>query len=109
MALLGNLGLRPHLLEIVEFPNLGLEQVNDDVADIDQNPVALFFAFDANPAQSRFLQLAVQLIGQRADVPIGSAGCDNHMVAERGFSFQVDGNHVLGFAVVEYGEYEFET
>src|SRR5690242_10159538 len=41
----------PHLLEVVEGANLGPEQVDDDVAGVDQNPVGLLLAFDREPLQ----------------------------------------------------------
>ena len=39
---------RPHLFEIVEGAHLRPEHVNDDVAGVDQHPVAVRHAFDVH-------------------------------------------------------------
>ena len=44
---------RPHLLEIVEGANFRPEDVDDDVACVDQHPVAVRHALDAHAADAR--------------------------------------------------------
>ena len=43
---------RPHLLEIVELPDLRAEDMDDDVAGVDQHPVAMGQAFDASASEA---------------------------------------------------------
>ena len=42
---------RPHLLEVVELAHLGTEDVDDDVAGVEQHPVARIHALDAHAAE----------------------------------------------------------
>src|SRR5579859_1872283 len=53
---LGRFARRPHLFEIVEFPNFRTEDVDDDVARVDQHPVAIGHAFDTR-ANASFVQI----------------------------------------------------
>ena len=47
---------RPHLFEIVEGAHFRPEDVDDDVAGVDQHPVAMRHALDANVADAGFVQ-----------------------------------------------------
>src|SRR6185369_7201273 len=47
---------RPHLFKIVEGAHLRPEHMNDDVAGIDQHPVAVLLAFDSDTFQSSLVQ-----------------------------------------------------
>ena len=95
---------RPHLFQVVEFAHLGPEHVHDDVADVDQHPVALRLALDAGAAEALFLELALDLLGDGAHVPVRAARGDHHVVADRRFPPDVDRHHVLGLGVIEPGQ-----
>src|SRR3546814_5571333 len=41
------------------------------------------------------------MLGHGRDVPLSPAGCDDHMVAYRGFALEVDGDDVLCLIVVQ--------
>ena len=82
--------------------------MNDHIAHIDQNPVARRQALDAHATESFFLQFAAQLICDRTDVSVRSAGCDDHVIANGRLAFEIDGNDIFGLGVVEAGFYEFE-
>ena len=55
-------GDRPHLFQIVEGPHVGAEQVDDDVAGVNQDPVAGAFAFDMAIAAGFFVQAFGQMV-----------------------------------------------
>ena len=98
----------PHLLDVVEGPDVRPEDVDDHVAGIDQHPVERAHAFDAEIADAGVLQVAEQPVGDGADMAVRPAGSDDHEVAERRFSGDVDGNRVLGLGVVETAEDHFQ-
>ena len=50
---------RPHLFQVIEFADLGAEDMDDYVARIDQHPVALRRAFDTRFAEACFLQFGL--------------------------------------------------
>ena len=92
----------PHLLEIVEGAHLGPENVDDDVAGVDEHPVAMRHAFDARVGHAGLVR------GLRARDPRSSrhGGCDLPEVttmvsAMVDLPAKIDGDGVLGLHVVE--------
>ena len=61
---------RPHFLEVIELAHLGPKHVHNDVAGVDQNPVAGFLALNAHAAETLFFEFALELVGDRANMPI---------------------------------------
>ena len=93
----------PHLFEIVEGANLRAEDMNDHVARIDQHPVAMRYAFDPG-GNAGLVQILDDPVGDRADMALRPAGRHDHVVADRRFISQIDGEDVLGLHIVEAGE-----
>jgi len=91
----------PHLLQFVKLAHLGAKNVHDDIAGIDQHPVALGQAFNLGGAFSNGLEFAQKLIGHGANMPIGPAGGYNHEIANRRPSMQIYGDNALGFGVFQ--------
>jgi hypothetical protein len=75
--------------------------VNHHIARIDQHPVRLRHAFDAHVLHARFLQLAHDVIGQRADMARRPPGGDDKHVREGRFSLDVERDNLFGFVVFE--------
>ena len=94
----------PHLLEIVEVADFRAEDVDDDVARIDQHPVAMRHAFDVKVLHAGIAELLEHVVRDRADMTVGAAGGHHHGVGDRGFAGEVDGDDVLGLHVVEARE-----
>jgi hypothetical protein len=97
---------RPDLLDVVEGPDFGPEQVHDHVAGVDQHPVAVRQALDPGAAVPGVLQSAQEMIGHRTDVTMRTARGDDHAVGDRALTLQVDEDDVLRFFVVEAFEDE---
>ncbi len=95
---------RPHLLEIVEGADFGAEHVDDDVAGVDQYPVAMGHAFDPRVRHTGLGEVFQHAIGDRADMPVRPARGHYHAVRDRRFAGEIDGDGVLGLHVVEAGE-----
>jgi len=77
--------------------------MNDDIAGIDQNPVALRQALDPRSAHARSFASFYRLVRDRAYMRRRSSRRNNHLVSERCLTTQVDRDNVLGFRVFETG------
>ena len=96
--------LRPQPFEIVEFAYLGPEYVHDHIAGIDQHPVAIGQALDMDAFDAGFLQGFGHVFRDRADMPVGPACGDDHVVGKGGFAAKVDGDRFFRLHIVEAGE-----
>jgi len=75
--------------------------MNDNIAHIDQYPIALGHAFDPARAKARILDPFDQMLGNSPHLARGSAGRDHHIVGNRGFTAKVDGDNIFGLVLVE--------
>jgi hypothetical protein len=91
----------PHLFEIVELTNLGAEDVDDNIAGVDQNPIARRQTFDARHTPPRLFQAPDDPVSDRSDVDAGASCRYDHRVGDARFSMQVDDRDVLGLRIVE--------
>lgn len=91
----------PHFLEIIELTDFRPENMDDDIAGIDQHPIAALQAFDFRCNTTKILKDLEQMIGDGSDMRIGTAGGDDHGIGDRGFSMQIDGDNILGFGILE--------
>ena len=73
--------------------------MDDDVAGIDQHPVAMGKAFDASASEAFVLELPDEVIGNGADMPLRAPRGYDHLVADRGLALDVDGDDVLGLGI----------
>ncbi len=87
---------RPHAFEVVVLSHFGPKHMHDDIAGIDQNPVALTRAVHRPRAIARFLQAPRQMLGNRGDMTRRTPGRDHDRVTERRAAGEVDGRDVLG-------------
>ena len=95
------LWLRPHLFQLIEGAHLGPEDVDDHVACVDQHPVAMRHAFDADLADAGLVQVFDHAIGDRAHLPAGSSGGYDDEVGERTLAAEIDGDGILGLHIVD--------
>ena len=75
--------------------------MDDDVAQIDQYPIAAVFAFDAERRMACGFAVVVDFAGERVQVAVGGAAGDDHVVGDVGFAGEINGFDVDGF---EFGE-----
>ena len=101
--------LRPQSFQIVEFAYLGSEYVHDHVAGIDQHPIAVGQALDVDALDSGFLEAFGDIFRDRADVPVGPARSDDHVVGKCGFATKVDGDRFFRLHIVEAREDHFQS
>ena len=101
----GALGLRhldgPHFFQIIELTNFLAKQVYDNIAHVDQRPIAFVHALDLAPAQAKLLDLAQLMVRHGAHMPVRTARGDDQIVRNGGFTVQVDDNQIFRLVVVE--------
>jgi hypothetical protein len=95
---------RPKLFQIIEAADLGTEQVDNHVARIDENPVALGHAFNAEIGESCRFKLFDKLLGNGGNMPIGTAAGYDHLVGQRALAIEIYRSNVLGFGVIKTSE-----
>jgi len=76
----------------------------DHITGVDQHPVALSHAFDANARNAGAFDVFDQAIGNSTDMALRPAAGHDHVVADRGFSGEIDDDAVLGFHVFKTRE-----
>src|SRR5579872_3036607 len=81
----------------------GPEQMDDDVARVDQYPLAALQAFDRPMPIAGGTQRVEHALGQRHDLALRVPAGDDHVIGEGGFVFEVDDRDFFGFAVVQGG------
>lgn len=75
--------------------------MDDDVTCVDQNPIAMRHAFMAYIRQAGLAQVLEQVVRDGADMAVRSAGCNDHVIADRGFAAEIEGEGILGLHVFE--------
>lgn len=90
-------------------PRFGLEQMDDDVPAVDQNPIALIGSFDADALQAFGFEFFDEVFGHRLDVAGRHAGGDDHVVRDGGASGEIDDDRVGRLVVVQGFFDEFEN
>ena len=96
--------LSPQFFQIVELAHLRPEHVDDHVSGVDQHPIAIGQALDVQAFDSVFFQTFGDVIRNRADVPVGPARCDDHVVGKCGFAAKVYGDRFFRLHIREAGE-----
>ncbi len=91
----------PDLFKIVELPHFRPEQMDDDIADINQHPVRIWQPFYMRLPAASGLELPDDMIGQRSDMPGRSAGCYDHLVSNGGLAFKGNDEQRLGLVVFQ--------
>jgi len=90
-------GFTPEAFELEILAGLGLEDVDEVIAIIGQNPFAGFVAFEAVGEVAVFvLDLEADFIGDGLHLAGVGAGADDEMVGERGYAGEVENDDVGG-------------
>ena len=83
--------------------------MDDDVTGVDEHPVAMRHALDANVRKTGLVQVLEHAVRNSADLPIGPAGGHNHEVSDCGLAGEIDGDRVLSLHIVDSGEDEAKS
>jgi hypothetical protein len=82
--------------------------VDDDIAAVDEHPVALVGTLDPDALQALGFQLLDDVLGHGLDVAAGKAAGDDHVVGHRALAGEVDDDGIRCLVVVERFFDEFE-
>ncbi len=74
--------------------------MHDNIAGIDQHPVARFFAFHRKGGCAILFQCIGHVIGKRRYMARCAAAGHNHEVSKAALIFQVQGNNFFTFIIV---------
>lgn len=75
--------------------------MNDEIAGVDQHPVAGGKSLDPGSPVAGVLEGAQDVVGDGADMPVRAAGSDDKGVGDGTLASKVDEDDVLGLLVVE--------
>jgi hypothetical protein len=91
----------PQLLKVVKASYLRAKDVDDHITRIDQHPVTLRHALDAEIFLTHPPELFGHLVGDGVDVAVGAARCYDHRIGHGRFIDQIDGDDLLGFRITK--------
>ena len=89
----------PHLFEIVGAADFRSKKVHDDIARVDQHPVALPPALDRNAGSAR--EHFLEVLGQRQHLTNRAAAGDHKVVGDRRLAGKVDRDNLLRLSAFE--------
>ena len=96
-------GVGPQAFQPVVLTGRSLEEVDDDVAVIEEDPLRLGFAFVAQRLQVEvFAETLLDALGESLDVGSGGPGCDNEHVGQTKEVFDIEKDDVIAL-LGEYG------
>lgn len=90
----------PHLFQIVELSNFRAEQMHYDIANIDQNPIAIGQTFNTRLVAGLFAG-SHNAISDRSNVSVGTSRRDNHAIGDRGFTCKLNRNYLFGLGIIK--------
>src|ERR687888_2789287 len=96
----------PDFLQVVEVAHRRVHDVHDDVAQIDQHPLAVRFALDAVDARAVFAHFLLHVVGERLHLPSGVAARDDDTFEHRGHARGVVDQDVAAFDVFQRGDHD---
>ena len=84
-----------------------LHHVDDDVAGVDQHPLAGLLAFDADDRRAGLLELVADVVRERPDLPVRIGARDDEGVGDGGELADVEDRDVVRLDVLEGGDGDF--
>lgn len=82
--------------------------MHDDIAGIDQHPIASPLAFDSGRLAASLLELHVQMIGHGANLTLRAPARDDHEICNAGFSGEFDDDDIFCLIIVKRGFHSFD-
>ena len=100
----------PNLFEVVVLANDGLHDVGHGRATVHDDPLAVFFAFDAGLVEAGFAHGVAHAGGQSLGLAVGGAAGDDHALKQGREVLGVEHHDVLAldvFQAIDDGALEF--
>ena len=83
----------------LEVACLGVEEVNDDIAVVEEHPAAIVGAFSTKGSFTEFAELHLDIIRERTDVAVGRARSDHEDVGHHEEIRDVEKGNVVALLV----------
>src|SRR3990167_6822017 len=98
--------IAPEALKVIERSGGGQHDVDNDFAQIDQNPVTGGTAFNAQRSFALFARLFHHIVGNRLDVTAGGARGDDHEIGNAGTCADIQNHDVISLEILHGLEYD---
>lgn len=93
-------GVEPQSRQVVKFAGFAVEDVNDEIAVIEQHPFGGFVTLDSDGARFELLlYLLAYLVGDCLDLPLVGGGGDDEELCKTGDRPQVERDHIECFFI----------
>ena len=98
----------PEFFELIKIAGLRFHDMHNDIAQINEHPLAGSLALDAERLGGGFRGFFGHMARQRPDMPFGSAAGYDHEIGHAGFASHINYGDIVAFAVIEGVNHEFE-
>ena len=95
-------GLAPEPVQVVVFPLLGAEDVNDDIAVVEQQPAGVYGALAVIGRGALSFQAQLDVVEDRADLPLAVPGTDDKVVREAANAADVQQDDISRLLIAGY-------
>ncbi len=75
-------GVGPQPLEVIELSCLSIEQVDDEIPVIEQDPSAIVSALPAKWAVAEFTESELDVVGEASHMSVGGSGSDHEHIGD---------------------------
>ncbi len=73
----------------------------DDIARVDQHPVAAIFSLDRKHRLSGFFQRIGDIVGKGGDMALRAATCDKHAIRKAALGCKIEHGDILGLVILQ--------
>lgn len=91
----------PEPVQTIESPVIPVEEMHYNMAVIQNDPAAFTATFTSAEIESLLSHEIIHGIRKRSNLGCGTAGRDNHIIAENSQTGDIQGGNILGFTVVK--------
>ena len=99
----------PHALEIVETAHFRTEQVDDNIACVDQDPISSRKAFNPDMSEAALLDTFSKLLRHGGNLPGRATGSDYHVICHGALALKRDRHNFLCLIIVKRAQYQFQN
>src|SRR5262249_56432541 len=92
-------GVDPEPLEIVEFAHGLIEDVNDDVGEVHQHPLAPRDALDGVRPHALAAEIFLDALSDALDLAVGAAGADDEIIGDGGELAHAEQDKIVSLSV----------
>jgi hypothetical protein len=92
-------GVAPEEFEVVEFAVAGGEEVDDDVDEIEKDPMGVFVTVDPDRFGPLLFGELEEMVGGASDLSVGGSGGDDEKIGNRGKGCHIENDEIIAFII----------